>query len=481
MSVKRNIVYNTILNILNVLFPFITTPYVSRILGVHNIGVVNFVHTYTSYFSLFALLGIPIYGMREIAKYAHDSEKRSLIFSELFLLSCISTLIFSSIYIVTIFTIPVLYQNHIFLLITGISLFLTPISIDWFFSGREKFKLITIRSLLVKIISICGLFIFVKKRQDIIPYLLLSLTASLLNSGWNFGYLLKKEVTFQFKGLRPQRHLASILVLFVSNIAISVYTMLNTLMLGFLSDYTQVGYYTSSIKMSKLILPVVTSMSPVMIARINTIKGDGGNKKQIAALLNRSFMIIMILAVPAVIGLITITSRFVPFFFGTEFIPAISSMKLLALLIVIIGISNLFGIQVLVALGHEKKFFSAVLMGTVSSFILNVLLIRRHGSLGASIASVLSEIIVTIAAILFASKVISIHIDMKSIYQPIIAAIPIIPVSIWFDSVMRHTSGYLFATITTSSIIYVGFMLFVFKNELMNSIVHSLVGKIIKR
>lgn len=481
MSVKRNIVYNTILNILNVLFPFITTPYVSRILGVHNIGVVNFAHTYTSYFSLFALLGIPIYGMREIAKHAHDSEKRSLIFSELFLLSCISTLIFSSIYIVTILVIPVLYQNYIFLLITGISLFLTPINIDWFFSGREKFKLITIRSLLVKVVSICGLFIFVKKRQDIIPYLLLSLTASLLNYCWNFGYLLKKEVTFQFKGLRPQRHLASILVLFVSNIAISVYTMLNTLMLGFLSDYTQVGYYTSSIKMSKVILPVVTSMSPVMIARINTIKGDGGNKKQIVELLNRSFMIIMILAIPAVIGLIAITSRFVPFFFGTEFIPAISSMKLLALLIVIIGMSNLFGFQVLVALGHEKKFLSAVLLGTFSSFILNVLLIRRYGSLGASIASVLSEIIVTIVAILFASKVISIHIDMKSIYQPIIAAIPIVPISLWFDSVIQHTSGYLFATIITSAIVYVGFMLFVFKNEQMNSIVHSLVRKAIKR
>jgi O-antigen/teichoic acid export membrane protein len=137
MSIKKNVAYNTILNVSNVAFTVITVPYVSRILGVENIGVVNFAVTYASYFALFAALGIPMYGMREIAKLNNsDPINRHQVFSELFVINAISTIIFSLVYLLTVFYVPTLFEEKEFLLLTGISLLLAPLNVDWFFSGR---------------------------------------------------------------------------------------------------------------------------------------------------------------------------------------------------------------------------------------------------------------------------------------------------------------------------------------------------------
>jgi O-antigen/teichoic acid export membrane protein len=293
--------------------------------------------------------------------------------------------------------------------------------------------------------------------------------------------MLKKEVKFRFNNIKLKKHLNAVLILFVSNIAVSIYTMLNTLMLGFMSDYTQVGYYTSAIKISKIILPIVISMSPVIIARINTLKGEGNNLGEISKLVNRSFEYMMMLAIPATIGLIVISPRFVPLFFGTEFIPATISMQLLSLLILIIGINNLFGVQILVGMGYEKKFLVSVLLGTVSSFGLNIILIGPYGSLGSSIASVIAETIVTIAVIIFAIRIIRIRIKSKSIFQPIAATLPVILISLGFNSILKYDLIYLVSTVITSGILYAIIMIFIFKNEQTSQILHSIIKKIRKR
>jgi O-antigen/teichoic acid export membrane protein len=480
MSIKKNVIYNTILTISNVAFPIITTPYISRILGVKNIGIVNFAINYTSYFALVAALGIPLYGIREIAKHNDDLNDRNQVFSELFIINCVSTIISSLIYLVSIFSISTLYRDREFLLIAGILIFFVPFNTDWFFSGREKFKLVTIRSLATKLISFGGLFIFVRTREDIVPYLILTIVANLSSQIWNFGYMLRKEVKIRFNNLQIKKHLKSILILFSSHVAISIYTLLNTLMLGFMSDYIQVGYYTSAIKISKITLPIVISMSPVIIARINILKGISNNQEQISILLNRSFGFMMMLAIPATIGLIMIAPRFVPVFFGSEFIPSTASMQLLSSLVIIIGLSNFFGMQILVALGHEKKFLIAILFGTITSFFLNLLLIGHYGSFGASIASVVAETMVTIATFIFSLKVVAIHIKKHSIIHPILAALPIIPVSLWVNHIVSSGMGYLLITVVLSGILYFFIMTFIFKNDQANQIISSITKSIKK-
>jgi O-antigen/teichoic acid export membrane protein len=465
MSLKKNIAYNTILTVSNVAFPIITTPYVSRILGVENIGVVNFAVTYAFYFALFVALGIPKYGMREIAKQNNNPEGRNRTVSELFTINVLSAIIFSIVYLVTIFSVPTLSQNKEFLLITGISVLFAPFNVDWFFSGREKFKLVTLRTLAAKIIALGGLFIFVRTREDIIPYLMLTVAANLSSQIWNFRYMLKTEVKFRFRNLQIKKHLNAVLVLFASYIAISAYTMLSTLLLGFLSDYTQVGYYTSAMKMNTVVLPIVTAMSSVMMARISAVKGEKDNHAEILRLLNKSFRYMIMLAVPATIGLMTIAPRFVPLFLGAEFIPAIMPTQLLSSLILIVGITNFFAGQILVAMGHEKKFLIAALLGTTSNFVLNILLDGEYGAIGASIASVVTEIIAAITVIIFSLKVINVHFNFSMVFRPIVAASPIILISKLFSSIIMHDLCYLLTTVITCGIVYAFIMIFIFKDE----------------
>jgi O-antigen/teichoic acid export membrane protein len=479
MSLKKNVAYNTILTVSNVAFPVITMPYVSRILGVENIGIVNFAVTYASYFALFVALGIPMYGMREIAKRSDHPEGRNQVFSELFVLNISSAVIFSLVYLVTIFSIPTLSQEREFLLITGISVLFVPLDVDWFFSGREKFKLVTLRTLAAKVVALGGLFIFVRTREDIIPYLILSVAANLSSQIWNFGYMLKTEIRFRFKHLQIKKHLTAVLILFASNVTISIYTMLSTLILGFLSDYTQVGYYTSAMKVSKMILPIVTAMSPVMIARINTIKEKKDNQQEIVRLLHHSFGYIMMLALPATIGLMMIAPRFVPLFFGDEFIPATISLQILSLLIIIIGVSNLFGWQVLFAMGYEKKILITAIVGSIIDISLSILLVREYGSLGASVAYVIAEIIVTIMIIVFASRVMPVRIHRKDVFQPLFAALSIIPISLLCNAI-AYDLIYLLATIAAGGACYVFLMGFIFKNEQINRLL-MLISRKMKR
>jgi O-antigen/teichoic acid export membrane protein len=456
-------------------------PYVSRVLGVENIGIVNFAVTYASYFALFVALGIPMYGMREIAKRSENPEGRNQVFSELFVLNISSAVIFSLVYLITIFSVPTLSQEREFLLITGISVLFVPLNVDWFFSGREKFKVVTLRALAAKIVALGGLFIFVRTREDIVPYLILTVAANLSSQIWNFGYLLKTEVKFCFRSLQLKKHLNATLILLASNMAIGVYTMLSTLLLGFLSDYTQVGYYTSAIKAGTIILPIITAMSPVIVARINTIKEAKDSQVEILRLLNNSFGYMLMLAIPATIGLIMTAPHFVPLFFGEEFGPAAVSLQILSPLIVIIGLSNLFGMQVLMAMGHEKKLLVAVLFGVVSNCCLNVWLAGRYGSVGASVASVMAEIIVTVATFIFALKILPVRINIRYILQPVLAALPIIPISLFVNHIVERRLSCLSITIVASVIVYAVVMIAVFKNEPACQVVRTVIKKIKKQ
>jgi O-antigen/teichoic acid export membrane protein len=218
-------------------------------------------------------------------------------------------------------------------------------------------------------------------------------------------------------------------------------------------------------------------MAPVMVARINTIRGEKDNQKEILRLLNNSFGYMMMLAVPATIGLIMVAPRFVPLFFGEEFIPATISLQILSFLILIIGISNLFGWQVLFAMGYEKKILKTTLFGAISNICLSILLVRQYGSLGASVAYVITEIIVMIMVIVFALHIMPMHINKKNIYQPLLASLPIILVSL-FCNIIEYNLNYLLATIVISGTLYISILLFVFKNESAKQLLLFLIRKI---
>lgn len=420
-TIKNNFIFNIVLNISNIAFPIITIPYVSRILGVEQIGVFNFVATYTSYFVLVSALGIPLYGIREVSKIRDDKDLLQKFFSEIFTLNFISVLLISFLYVFSIYMFDKLLEIKLYLLVYGITLFLSFLNIDWFFSGREKFKIITVRSLSVKLLSLVLLFLFVKDRNDLLLYLLLNVLAVVGNQIWNVSFLKRNSVIIRFRVKGLNLHIKSLILLLFSTISIQIYLLIDTMMLGFMKDYYAVGIYSSAVKASRIVLPIVTSLGVVLLPRLAYYSvGSGVEFKN---LLTRSLNLVFFFSIPLVVYFYLISDSFVPLFFGNEYSDAISPMKIVSLNIILSNLSYFFAVQILAVLSKEKYFLMATFSGLVINVLLNLYLIPNYSYLGSAFASVIAELTVTIVAFFFSTKVVNLQIDFKSICKYLIASI----------------------------------------------------------
>lgn len=391
-SIKKNYLYNILLNISKVIFPLITAPYVSRVLEPDGVGLFNFANTYANFFSLIAAIGIPYYGIREIAKIKDDIVEQTKFVSEMMSISVISTVICTLLLLLSLLLVPQLNDNYLVFLIASIVLYLTPLRIDWYFSGREEFGYITIRSLIVKAVSLVLLFVLVKTKDDLMIYVALFAIGLVTNDVWNFVKLYKSGVHPYFT-LSVKKHLKPLGLLFSSSIALYVYTVLDTLMLGFIRDYDEVGFYNSATHISKAMVPIVTSLAVVALPKVSLLKNEG-NWDEIKVLMNKSFSIVGFLAYPIAFGIIAVAPVFVPLFFGNSFGGTILPLQIIILTVIVIGYNNLTGIQILLGFGYDKYFLYSILAGTVSNVVLNLILIPNFGAVGTAISAVSAEIVV---------------------------------------------------------------------------------------
>ena len=427
-SITKNAFFNVLLNIASVVFPLITAPYISRVLEPDGVGFFNFANTYAGYFALVALLGIPTYGVREVSKLRDEKEALVKLVSQLMSIAAITTLIVSVIYIVTIIIVGQLTKNYIIFLIAGFVIYLAPFKINWFYQGIENFGFITKVSLIIRTLSVIALFLFVREKNDLVIYVVLSVLGGISADIWNFVKMWKSGVrpVLTFRGLKP--HITPLLVLFASSIAISIYTVLDTLMLGFMTTYEEVGFYTNAMHMSKVILTAVTSLSIVAVPRVSYYMKDR-DYANINVLMNKSFSVVSFLAFPIAIGMLCIAPTFVPLFFGDRFVGSIVPLMILSMLIISIGLNNLTGVQVLIGMGLDKLFLYSVLVGTISNLILNVLLIPVYGAVGASVASVVAETLILFVTSFFVYKRTPIRIDnWLDITKALIGSLLFIPV-----------------------------------------------------
>lgn len=398
-SIKLNFIYNILLNISKVLFPLITAPYVARVLEPDGVGLFNFANTLAYYFSLFAALGIPLYGIREISKIRNDIKQQTIFVSEIISVSVVTTFLCIAFLLLLLLFVPQLSDNYKVFLVASIVLYFTPIRIDWFFSGKEDFGYITIRSIVIKVISVILLFVLVRSKDDLIVYVALNAVSIVANDVWNYVKLYRSGVHPHFS-LSGKRHIKPLIILFSSSIAISVYAVLDTLMLGFLTDYSEVGYYNCATHISKAFVPVVTSLAAVLLPRIAALREE---KKwtDINLLMNKSFSVVGFLSFPIAFGLMAVSPSFVPLFFGEQFVGTVIPLQIVSFLVVIIGFNNLTGIQVLLGFGKDKLFLYSILFGAVSNFVLNLCLIPLYGASGAAISSLFAEILVLITMLFY--------------------------------------------------------------------------------
>lgn len=417
-SIKKNYIYNLLQQILSVITPLITIPYISRIIGVEGIGIFSYTNSIVCYFAMFAALGTAIYGQREISYVQDNREKRTQVFWNTELRCVITTLICLVVYFIF-----VSFQSDykIIYAILSISIIEVMLNINWLFMGMEEFGVIVKCNVFVRIINIAFIFLFVKTAEDLPIYVFgIIVIAGLGNlCMW---FLLPKFVGKPIiKDLHPFKDFKVVLSIFIPTIAISIYTVLDKTMIGILTqNAAENGFYEQAIKMSKITLLFVTSLGVVMVPRIG-FHFEKKDYDQIKLFMYRSYRFVAFLGIPLCFGLIGTTSNFVPWFYGPGFSRVTPLIAILSFLILAIGTSNVTGIQYLIPTKRQNLFTKTVLLGALVNFISNLILIPSYGALGAAIASVIAETIVTLVQLFIVRKELSFYLILKNSTNYIVA------------------------------------------------------------
>lgn len=400
-SIVKNYTYNLIYQILVIILPLITTPYVSRILGAEGIGIYSYTISIVTYFTLFGSLGIAMYAQREIAYVQEDKEKRSKIFWEVVILRGI---ILTIAMICFYFSFANSGQYSIYYKILLLEIVSNAVDISAFFQGMEEFKKIIKRNLIIKVISILSIFIFIKQSTDIWKYVLIYVVSNLIGNLSLWVYLPKYISKINIKGLEFKKHLKPTIELFIPQIAVQLYTVLDKTMIGsIILDKAEVGYYEQSQKIVKIILTIVTSLGTVMLPRIAN-KFAKGKDDEIKNSIMTSFSFVYFLSIPMVLGMISIAKYLIPWFLGQGFEKSIYIIYIISPIILLIGLSNVIGTQFLLPTKRQKQYTISVVAGAITNIILNAILIFKLGAIGAAIGTVIAETVVTATQFVFVKK-----------------------------------------------------------------------------
>lgn len=460
-SVKKNFLFNVLLVISNIFFPMLVFPYIARILGPGGIGESQFALQFSKYFVIVASLGIPIYGVREVAKVKHQRLKLNKLVSELLILNMITSVISSLIYIIVIACNEKLQANSTLFYIGGLQVLMGFLSIDWLFAGLEDFKIITLRSLTIRLLTIIFLLAFVREPDDVLPYLLISVLSIVLGHIWNLFYALGR-VRFIFKTLAFTKHLTPIFLIFLMNGCISMYTIFDTSWVGFLSTSSAVGMYTSAIKLSKIAIPLVTTLGIVLIPRsARAFAANISNPQH----LSTSFNFIVDTSVPICVGLFLLSPELLDLFSGHAFMDALWAMRLLSFLPLIIGLSNLFGMQILSASGHDKALLFCVFTGMVLNIVINIWLVPIYAHNGAAIAMFVTEVAVTVATFIAVQTKFKLKFQFMRLLKSFGVSLLFIPCIIVLHNTLTDQTAVILSGILICGTIYIAVQHLLFRNE----------------
>lgn len=399
-SILKNLSYNVLLQIVLMVLPLISIPYVSRILGAEGIGTYSFTLSITQYFIILGTLGIALYGNRQIAYVRDDVHEMSRTFWSIFILRLVSTSIaLVSYYIIFWFDssfrdIRILQSMHIIAAIFDIT---------WLFIGIEDFKRIVTRNLLIKILGLIAVFTFVNDVNDVFIYTLINVGMSIFSSLIMWLYVPKIIIKVAIKKSDLKLHFVPVLRLFIPQIASQVYVLLDKTMLGYLADVEQVGFYTQAERIVKSVLEIISALGVVMLPRMSNIFASG-NYEKMKEYLNTSLVAVSYVAIPMVLGIMGVTNEFVPWFFGDGFIEVKILMILLSPILLFITLSSVLGVQYLLPSNRVNEFTTSIVAGAIVNLTLNWLFIPKFGAIGAVIGTISAEFTVFSIQLYFLRK-----------------------------------------------------------------------------
>lgn len=397
-SVKVNYILNLINTGTQMLFPLITFPYVCRVIEADGIGQINFFQSIISYISLFTCLGIPMYAIREIARDRSDVVQMNRTAMEILLLHSMLTLVGYAIVAILCLTVPQIQVNIPLFLILSLTIFFTAIGCEWFYQGIEDFKYITIRGLIIKTVSVVLLFIFVKSKTDLLYYGCYTVFGVLGGNIFNF-FRLRKYIHREniiFSELHIKRHIKPVLKVFSFSVVTSIYLQLNTVLLGFLKNALAVGYFAAATKVMQMLLMMSSCLGSVMMPRASHLIAEN-KEDEFNRLIQKSYDFTLAIALPMTIGLIFCAPSLITALCGVKFEHSILPSQIIAPIILMVAISNVFGIQVLFPKGKINIVTLCCGIGAVADLLLNLCLIPLFSYIGTSIAYLGAEVATTVS------------------------------------------------------------------------------------
>ena len=388
---KKNFIYNIIYQVLILILPLITVPYVSRVLGADGLGIYSYTYSIAYYFMIIAMLGLNNYGNRTIAKVRDDKEKLSKEFCSIYALQLIT----STIMIVTYFLYVILFDNQ-YKLIAFIQIMYVISSmfdINWFFFGIEKFKLTITRNTIIKALSLILIFMFVKTPNDVWKYTAILAGSTLFSNVILFSFLHKYIKFTRVNKKDIFKHFKPNLIMFLPVIAVSIYKIMDKIMIGVLSTVTEVGYYENAEKITQVPSAIITALGTVMLPRVSNMLSNN-QEEAVKNIISKTMPFVMFLTFPMVFGVCAISKDFSLIFFGSEFEKSGYLIQLLSITIIFLSWGNVIRTQYLIPKERDSKYVISALLGAIVNFIMNCIFIPKYASIGACIGTIVAEFIV---------------------------------------------------------------------------------------
>lgn len=478
-SIKLNFIMNAILTMSTFIFPLITFPYVSRVLLPVGTGKVSFATSLIAYFSMFAQLGIPTYGIRACAKVRDNREELSRTAHELLFINLVMDLISYAVLVATILFVPKLQEDRILYVVVSFTIILTSIGMEWLYKALEQYTYITIRSIIFKFIALIAMFLLIHKQEDYVIYGGISIFAASASNVFNFvnahKYIDMKPVgNYNFR-----KHFKFIGTFFAMACATTVYTNMDTVMLGFMKTDEDVGYYHAAVRIKQLLVSIVTSLGTVLLPRVSYYI-EKGKTEEFRKITAKAINFVFLISVPLMVYFILFAKYGVYFLSGEEFTGAILPMEIIMPTLLLIGLSNIMGIQVLVPLGKEVVVLKSEIVGAVVNLVINAVLIPHLASTGAAIGTVVAELSVTIFQYCYIKDMVASTFRMISYWKLCLGTMVGAVASLWVSDLGFGN----FATLVVTSIFFFsvyGIILLITKENLTIELFGQIMGKVRKK
>lgn len=478
-SIKLNFIMNAILQISAFIFPLITFPYVSRILGPSGTGNVSFATSIVTYFALFAQLGIPTYGIRATARVRDDKKLLSKTVQEIFIINAVMCVLAYFVFFVVLNLVPKMYNDKVLFIIISSTILFNSVGMDWLYKGLEKYTYITFVSIIFKFIALILMFVCVHHKNDYVIYGAISIFAASASNICNLVNIHKLIYIKPIFNYEFTKHFRPIMIFFAMSCATTIYTNLDTVMLGFMKDNVEVGYYNAAIKIKNVLLGVVTSLGTVLLPRASYYI-ENNMYSEFKRIAGKALNFVVLISFPLCLYFILFAKEGVLFLSGDAYTEAILPMQILMPTLIFIGLTNIMGIQMLIPLGKEKVVLYSEIAGAIVDLAINTVLIPIMASSGAAIGTLVAEMVVWIV------QYIALKEDVKETYVKI-RYLPIViglAISALFSMPIKLLGLSSFFTLLLSAIVFFGVYLVVLtvtKEKLVNEIEFQILEKILKK